>query len=136
MSEESLHRTVVQYLKLAMPEGVFWFHPANGGYKLGKRTAGRLKAMGMVAGVPDICLVHRGQLYGIELKAAGIFAGNAMKGRGYLSKDQRTCHAAMREAGAIIATCWSLDDVQHSLKTWGVPQKVPGGGLFSEKGAA
>ena len=137
MSEESLHRTVVQYLHLAMPEEVYWYHPANGGYKVGKRTAGRLKMMGVRAGVPDICLVHRGSAIFIELKAPGALAGTTVKGRGYLSPEQRDCHHALRMAGAIVATCRTLEEVQNTLRNWGVVERrdVAIGGLFAERGA-
>jgi hypothetical protein len=136
MSEEALHRTVVQFLKLAMPEGVFWYHCPNGEYR-SKRTAGRLKAMGVVPGIPDICLIHQGRALYIELKAPGRLVGNAMKGRGYLSPVQRDCHAALRQAGAEAVVCWSLDDVQDALRRWGVTTKagVRIGGIFRESAA-
>lgn len=135
MNENQLHRAVWQFLKLSLPSDAFAFHPANGGYALGKRTAGNLKAMGLVAGVPDLCLVYRGQFHGIELKAPGDLTGNTMKGRGYLSPDQRECHTALRAAGAIVATCWSLEDVQRSLANWGIPLRASIGGLFRESAA-
>jgi hypothetical protein len=79
--------------------------------------------MGVVPGIPDICLIHRGRALYIELKAPGHRVGNTMKGRGYLSPDQRACHAALRDAGAVVAVCWSLDDVQDALRRWGI---IPG----------
>lgn len=124
MNENSLHRTVVQYLKLSLPNDAFFFHPANGGYALGKRTAGNLKAMGLVAGVPDICIVHGGRFYGLELKAPGTLHGNSMKGRGYLTPTQRDCHARLSEAGAEVVTAWTLEDVQHALQVWGIVRRA------------
>ena len=138
MNELQLHRTVWQYLKLALPSDAFAFHPANGGYALGKRTASNLKAMGLRAGVPDICIVFRGQFLGIELKAPGRLVGNRMEGRGYLTKDQRACHQALKDAGAVVVTAWSVEDVERALHNMGIPIRanVTVGGLFGEKETA
>lgn len=123
MTENQLHRAVWQYLKLCLPSDAFAFHPANGGYALGKRTAGNLKAMGLVAGVPDICIVYGGRFYGIELKAPGRLVGNTMKGRGYCTPQQCACHARLREAGAGVVVCWTIEDVQLALEAWDITKR-------------
>jgi hypothetical protein len=51
--EEVDHMAVARYLNTL---GIFWFHPANGG-KRGKAEAGKLKAMGVVAGCPDFIIL-------------------------------------------------------------------------------
>lgn len=54
----------------AMPELILLYHIPNGGYR-NKATAGRLRAEGVKAGVPDLCLpVSRHGFHGlyIELK--------------------------------------------------------------------
>ena len=43
------------------------FHVPNGGTR-NKREAVVLKATGVVAGVPDLILIHKGITYGIEMK--------------------------------------------------------------------
>ncbi|MDD6197471.1 MAG: VRR-NUC domain-containing protein [[Clostridium] aminophilum] len=58
------------YYESEYPELVLLFHIPNGGTR-NKREAGRLKAAGVKAGVPDLCLpVPRGRWHGlwIEMK--------------------------------------------------------------------
>lgn len=70
MSESDEQRAVVEYCDL---RNIPIYHVPNGGYR-NKREAARLKAEGVRAGVPDLCIpVARGgyhSLY-IEMKAAG-----------------------------------------------------------------
>ncbi|WP_422366393.1 VRR-NUC domain-containing protein [Pelagibius sp.] len=135
MNEEALHKTVVQFLMLALPDDVFWYHPANG-EKRSKRTASKLKRMGVRPGVPDICIVHEGRALFIELKKPGTPVGNRMEGRGYLTQTQCACHRSLKQAGAEVVTCWSLEDVQDALRRWSILPHSSIGGLFKAEGAA
>jgi len=74
--EETLHRGVVRVLLLARAPGVSWYHPANGGSR-NAAEAGKLKALGVRPGVPDIALVKDGHAHFLELKAQG--AGRARR---------------------------------------------------------
>lgn len=51
--EEALHKACVAYLRSALPKPWFCFHCANGGGR-SKAEAGILKAMGVLAGMPDV----------------------------------------------------------------------------------
>src|SRR3990167_6123406 len=67
--EERLQRAVVQLLMLAYPD-LRWRAIPNGEYR-SPRTAGRLKAMGVQAGVADLHItLPRGRTAWIELKSA------------------------------------------------------------------
>jgi hypothetical protein len=89
--------------------GVFAFHPANGGYRKPVEAA-RLKGMGVVAGVPDVFIVHNGRCYALELKAEG----------GRATDKQLACIAALREAGAHTAITEGLDRALEVLENWGL----------------
>lgn len=76
--EQDFHKSVAQYLTLAMPLDAVWTtFPAGGG---GKVRGAHLKAMGLRPGVPDILWWWRGQFGGIELKAR----------RGVMSESQKS----------------------------------------------
>lgn len=113
--EQALQREVVRYLALVLDRSVFFFHPANGGYRT-PIEASMFVAMGVVAGVPDLILVHKGQTYGIELKAEG----------GRLTDIQRETHGRMRKAGTKIAIAKSLDEVIGLVRSWELPTRENG----------
>jgi hypothetical protein len=110
-TEEQIHRTVVQWLDRRRTAGVHFFHPANGGFR-NKGEAARLKAMGVQAGEPDIVLIFRGRIYGLELKAAG----------GVQSPDQEHIERQWEEAGATYAVARGLDYALDTLRDWGLLQ--------------
>ena len=108
MSEEQIHKAVIQHLKLRGVPQAFWFHIPNGG-KRSIREAKAFKAMGVIPGVPDLLLIKHGDVYGLELKAA----------KGRLSPAQRATHEAMHEAGAHIWVAHGLDEAIYALEFWG-----------------
>lgn len=110
--EYTLHLQVGAFLNLALPDDATWFHPPNA-----PRSAiqgARLKRMGMVAGMPDIGILHCGKAYWIELKAD----------KGRLSEAQGQCHARLWKAGCPVALARSVDDVTLALERWGIPLKA------------
>jgi hypothetical protein len=107
--EQEIHKAVVLHLNARSEPDVFYFHPANGG----KRTAfeGRLfKALGVVAGVPDLIFLKRGRMYALELKAA----------KGRPTALQSECHEAMRRCGACVEVAHSLDEALVTLEYWNI----------------
>jgi hypothetical protein len=68
--EEAIQRGVLQHLEVRAAPDVFWFHPANGGYRT-PIEAKVLKSLGVTAGVHDLILIRDGKTYGLELKAVG-----------------------------------------------------------------
>lgn len=59
MSEEDIQREVVAIVTALGRPGVLFFHPANGGRR-GRAEAGRFKAQGVVAGIPDLVAIAEG----------------------------------------------------------------------------
>lgn len=108
--EEVLHRSVADFLRVALPPYVWWTHPPNGGGR-SRAEAGILKAMGVRAGTPDILIVHQGRAFWIELKAP----------KGRVEASQERCHTDLMLAGADVDICRSLEEVERRLKLWNIP---------------
>lgn len=109
MNEAEVHKAVVTHLTDRGERNIFWFHPANGG-KRSWNEGKSFKAMGVVAGVPDIIIIKGGEVFGLELKATG----------GAVRPSQRLVHAAMQEAGARTAIAKGLDEALVTLEVWGI----------------
>jgi hypothetical protein len=107
--EQAIHKAVVSHLNARSEPRVFFFHPANGG-KRSIIEAKIFKALGVIAGVPDLIILKAGEVFGLELKAT----------RGALTPSQRLVHAAMTEAGAKTAVAHSLDEALVTLEVWGI----------------
>lgn len=120
--EEALHVLVADYLAQCLPPapaGPWWTHPHNEGLRTG-RDAGRARRMGQRPGTPDLLMVWRGGLIGIELKSVN----------GRLSDAQVAAHEHLRACGAAVHVCRSLDDVMAVLDQHGVPVRArPLGGM-------
>ncbi len=107
--EQAVHQAVIAHLEARGTQGMFYFHPANGG-KRTPREAAIFKTLGVRAGVPDIIILWRGRTFGLELKAS----------RRGLTESQRTTHALMRDAGATVGTANGIDEALHVLSEWGL----------------
>jgi len=86
------------------------FHIPNGGYR-GAREANKFRAMGVVAGVPDLFLSIPSEPYHglyIEMKTP----------TGTLSHEQKEMHAKLTKAGYLVIVCRSLEDFQLAVKTY------------------
>lgn len=107
--EEQLQRSIADYLRYAAPKAM-WFAVPNGEHR-SKATGGRLKAMGVRAGVPDLCFIlKRGYAGFMELKVAG----------GKLSKPQEAFQAYCEENQIPYALVTSLDGAIKVFKGWGI----------------
>jgi hypothetical protein len=96
--EQQLQRAVMLHLHVRGAPNTFVFHPANGGWRSAVEGA-ILRAMGVVAGTPDIIAIKDGRAFGLELKTA----------TGRLTKIQRDTIARMQRAGAIVGVAHGLD---------------------------
>lgn len=114
-SEREVHIAIVHYLRHALPPNVIVWHSANGEHR-DRRTAQKLKAFGVLAGVADLAFVlpPDGRTAFIEVKAEG----------GRLSTEQRTFRDRATAAGALFAECRSIPDVEATLTAWGVQLKA------------
>lgn len=108
VSETSLHMQVAGYLRRAWPAHLPWMHyPA--GEKRDVRTGAKLKAMGALAGVPDLIFIMPDkQIAFIELKRAD----------GDLSQDQIKFRDRVRALGCAYVVCRSVEDVETTITRW------------------
>ena len=88
---------------------VLAFHPANGGRR-GKAEAGRFKALGVVAGIPDVVVIAASRVYGLELKTR----------TGRVSERQKVIAERWRRAGGAYAVARSIDEARAILAAWGI----------------
>ena len=89
------------YAKRSLPALEWLFAVPNGGYYLSPRAAGKLKAAGLKAGVPDTFLpVPRGEFAGlfIELKRRDASPSDTKPG-------QQRWHTALRSMGYRVEVC-------------------------------
>jgi hypothetical protein len=105
-----LHIPVVTILTRFLTEGWEFTHPAAGEQRH-KRTAAKLKAMGVRPGWPDLILISpHGLFHGLEFKRRGI---------GRLSVHQQAFHDRARARGWTIATVDTIEGAIRVLSQWG-----------------
>lgn len=110
MSEFTLHKAIVAHLNILAKPGVIYYHPANGEAR-SPRTGAKLKAMGVLAGTPDLCfLLPSGQSAFMEVKGP----------KGRLSETQKTFFEKATSAGAMTASVKDIYEALDILKGWGV----------------
>jgi hypothetical protein len=106
-SEKQIQASVLQHLAWRSVPQLFWFAVPNGEWR-SRVTGAILKGQGVVAGVPDLILVHAGRCFGLELKSDN----------GRLSDAQRETHERLRQAGAHVAVAHGLDAAIKQLTEW------------------
>jgi hypothetical protein len=112
--EAADQRAVVQHIAWRARPGVFAFHVPNGGWR--SRVEGAiLKAIGTVAGVPDLIWIKNGQVYGWELKAEG----------GRPTEAELATIAAMEAAGAYCCIAEGFDPALAVLEGWQLLRGAP-----------
>jgi hypothetical protein len=107
--EAELQRNVLDHLRWRGVPNLFVFHYPAGGWR-SPIEAAILKSLGTVAGVPDLLIIHRGQLYALELKIEC----------GRLTQTQIDTQARMRAAGATVATAVEIDAALEQITAWGL----------------
>jgi hypothetical protein len=105
MTEAQLHTQVVNWLRMALPEGAVLNHSPAGIGQLGWKGKAAMKTHGYHAGWPDLEIIYRGRPIFIELKSK----------TGRVSAVQRICHHRLTLAGAVVTVCKSLGDVELFL---------------------
>lgn len=111
--EDDFQEQVCRFLDHALPRDAEYHAVPNGGAR-GRLEAWRLKKQGVKAGAPDIIVVHGGRYIGLENKAP----------KGRASDAQLYMHRRLRDAGAQIYICKTLDDVAVALTDAGVPLRA------------
>lgn len=113
--EQDLQIAIVQGLRAALPRPWIVAHYPAGGYRT-KAEGGILKAMGTVAGFPDLMILGEMVQDGptaffIELKADASEP----------SEVQKDCHKRLRYLGFEVAVCRSWEQVVVTCKQWRIP---------------
>lgn len=135
--EESLHRACVAYLRAALPKPWIVWHTPNGGGR-SKAEAGILKAMGVLAGMPDllICgpwvrdlpshIAADTRLIAIEFKAPPkrLRSGALSKAQPRLSPAQRARQADLGACGVPYLVIDDMAEMVQALRALGVPLKA------------
>tara|TARA_R110001599_G_scaffold26223_4_gene92577 strand:+ start:936 stop:1271 length:336 start_codon:yes stop_codon:yes gene_type:complete len=102
MTEDQLQMAAMRWIRLAYPNAVS-FHVANE-RKTSPMRGGKLKKMGVLAGVPDIHILEPNKIYCglfIELKTE----------KGRLTPSQKDVIERIENAGYKCAVCRSLSEV-------------------------
>lgn len=116
-AEEQLQRAIIDHLRLRADPKVIWMHIPNGGAR-SKSEGGRLKAMGTLAGAPDLMFVMPdATVCFMELKRQALAKGDHA---GVLSEAQIAFHKRCEEIGVPIVTAYNIDQALAVLEGWGV----------------
>ncbi len=142
--EEKLQRACVGYLRAALPKPWLCWHTPNGGGR-SKAEAGILKAMGVLAGMPDLFVMGPLPIPGYEGLERSIFSdeaddsgprfiaiefkapprplrrGGVSKATTRLSPAQRAIQADLGVCGVPYLVIDDMADMVQSLKALGVP---------------
>jgi hypothetical protein len=111
--EDDLQRQICQFLAVALPPDATYFHIPNGGLR-SKRQAARLKGLGVMAGISDLCVIYRGRAFFLELKSA----------RGVMSAAQKEMARKLNYCGAAVMLCRSVDEVEQQLRESCIPLRA------------
>ncbi len=107
--EVSLHKDVARLLRAHCRAEWIWFHCPNGEVR-DARTAAKLKAMGVRAGIPDLALVPPfGPTHWLELKRPGE----------ELSDAQEAFRMWATRHGVPMAVCSDMGQVLTAFAAWG-----------------
>lgn len=109
--ERSIQVAVVKAVRKLNPAAVYHSVP-NGGFRVHMHAVMKLKAEGLIPGVPDLLflLPPNGRAAYLELKA----------GKGRLSTQQKDFAERAESAGCLWACAHSLDEAMAVLGGWGV----------------
>lgn len=109
-SETGLQIALVARLHKGLrTQGVIWFHVPNGEHR-DKRTAAKLKAMGVLPGVADLVFDWNGRMLYLELKRVG----------GVMSASQKEFKERAERAGRLYAVAYSVDEAVGILRGFGM----------------
>ena len=110
--EQRIQKEFMKYIAASGVSGLFAFHIPNG-VNSGPVVGKIMKEMGLVAGMPDLFLIHKGHLFALEIKAP----------KGRLLPSQILTIAALREAGVECAVAFGLDQCIEQLDAWRLTKK-------------
>lgn len=107
--EDAIQRAVFQHLRVRGAHGHIAFAVPNGGAR-SKPEAAVMVGLGVLAGIPDVLILHDGKVYALELKSEN----------GSLTPAQKAVQVRLRRAGISVATAYGLDQAITILEAWGL----------------
>ena len=107
MKESIIQQQICDYLSAV---GVFYFSIPNEHYNISHGQRVTLHKMGMLSGIPDICILANNTCYFLEVKNE----------TGKPSKQQLIIHRVLTEKGYKVAIVRSVEDVKTILVVWSV----------------
>lgn len=107
--EARVQAQIVAWAREAAPHAVVFAVPNDGWYS--KSEAAKRKWVGVLAGVPDLCIIDRGgRALFLEVK----------QGKGQPSEAQVAVIAKLEGLQARAAVVTSMEEAQRALTAWGV----------------
>jgi hypothetical protein len=113
--EHQVQKAICHYLDLRK---VCYFAVPNGGPR-NLITAKKLKAEGVKAGVPDICIISDGMAFFLEVKRPKTVLGD----KGRLSAAQKDMIEKIEYAGGEVRVVYSVADVIEACIDWSLVKK-------------
>lgn len=110
MTEDEIHRAVVNQLRYRGVEGLTFWHTPNGAYHAKPWQGAQMKRNGVLPGVSDLIMVHDKKCYALELKRED----------GTATKAQRRFLDEMAANGWETGLAYGLDDAMTLLEGWGL----------------
>lgn len=121
--EAALQIALVAHLRARLPKPWIVFHVRNQGEQRTKHFHGVLKAMGVLAGIPDLFLIGPGKVIAMEIKAPRkrLKGGGVSQAKPALSPDQADVIATLAACGIETLIVQDMDEAVRALTGMGVP---------------
>lgn len=113
--EGPIHLACLHYLRTTLPHGWIVQHSAN--KPRNSVQGGREKAMGVIAGWPDLAI------YGPGPDGPSVWFVEVKEPRGVVSPAQRVVHDRLMDAGLSVRVVRSVDDLRAAVEDWQLPSK-------------
>jgi hypothetical protein len=104
--EENLQIVCVRWFKLQYASKGYLIHHSPNGGKRNAREGARFKAMGVLAGFPDLIIIAKNKVFFIEMKSD----------KGKLTDNQENVHDALRNNGLFVYTVNDFDSFMSICK--------------------
>lgn len=121
VGETALHAAIVLEMRRILPPGYLVHHSPNEG-KRGRQAQADLKAMGTVAGWPDLEIIgpatRAGTLPAKPARPCAILFMEVKARGGALRPEQRAVHAALQALGHQVAVVYSVADARAAVAAW------------------